>query len=75
MGLRELRNTRQLKNWLRRGETVELREHNRPIAIISPAPPEKFALPDFAARTRAIFGGKRLPAVKWLIEDRRKSRH
>ncbi len=34
--LSQLRDTRQLKAWLRAGKTVELRERNRVIAYIIP---------------------------------------
>jgi antitoxin (DNA-binding transcriptional repressor) of toxin-antitoxin stability system len=52
--IRQLRDTRKLKAWLRAGKTVELRERDKVIACIVPptqqeAPGE---LPDFAARRK-----------------------
>jgi hypothetical protein len=37
--LSQLRNTRQLKAWLRAGETIELRERNRVLGWIVPEKP------------------------------------
>ncbi len=74
INLRQLRNTRQLKAWLKAGETVELRERNRVLGRIVPengtrlSPPVEW--PDFAARRRRIFGDRMIPAVEMLIEDR-----
>lgn len=75
VNLRELRNTRQLKAWLKAGQTVELRERNRVLGRIvpdptqsKPAPPAEW--PDFEARARAIFGDRVIPAVDILIEER-----
>jgi len=39
--LSQLRNTRQLKVWLRAGKTTELRERNRVIAYIIPVKRKK----------------------------------
>src|SRR6202035_5702201 len=38
INLRELRDTRQLKAWLRSGKTVELNDRNRLLACIVPEP-------------------------------------
>jgi hypothetical protein len=75
INLRGLRNTRQLKEWLKAGQTVELRERNRVLGRIvpdgtpskRPAPAE---WPDFEARARAIFGDRVIPIVEDLIEER-----
>jgi len=71
VNLRQLRDTRRLKALLRSGKTVELRERNRVIARIVPGQPDSGprTYPDFAARRRKIFGRK-LPAVKIVIDDR-----
>jgi antitoxin (DNA-binding transcriptional repressor) of toxin-antitoxin stability system len=57
MNIRQLRDTRRLKTWLRAGKTVELRERDRVIARIVPekqeASPVKY--PDFAARRNIEF--------------------
>jgi antitoxin (DNA-binding transcriptional repressor) of toxin-antitoxin stability system len=72
VNLRELRNTRQLKAWLKAGKTVELRERNDAFADIVPRPrPTKpVEWPDFAARLKRDFGDRVIPAVEMLIEDR-----
>ncbi|MGA8432771.1 MAG: hypothetical protein WB729_23300 [Candidatus Sulfotelmatobacter sp.] len=58
--IRQLRNTRRLKTWLRTGNTVELRERDEVIARIVPekceSSPVKYL--DFAARRRKMFGDK-----------------
>ena len=74
--LRQLRDTRQVKAWLMAGETVEVRERNTVLGRIVPRRPAEEARqrpvdwPDFAARRKAIFGDKVIPAVEILIEER-----
>jgi antitoxin (DNA-binding transcriptional repressor) of toxin-antitoxin stability system len=72
INLRELRDTRQLKAWLRSGKTVELHERNRMIACIVPQPahPEPKDWPDFGGRVEKLFGNRRLPGADLLIEER-----
>jgi antitoxin (DNA-binding transcriptional repressor) of toxin-antitoxin stability system len=73
VNLRELRNTRQLKEWLKAGKVVELRERNRVLGKIVPEAPEvrqPVEWPDFEARTKAIFGDRVFTAVDDLIEER-----
>jgi antitoxin (DNA-binding transcriptional repressor) of toxin-antitoxin stability system len=72
MNLRQLRDTRRLKTWLRAGSTVELRERDRVIARIVPEGQEQSPVqyPDFAARRKKIFGGRAVPAVDLLIKER-----
>lgn len=72
VNMRQLRETRKLKAWLRAGRTVELRERDRVIAHIVPEKPEERAVkwPDFEARRRKIFGDRVLPIVDDLIKDR-----
>jgi antitoxin (DNA-binding transcriptional repressor) of toxin-antitoxin stability system len=72
LNLRQLRDTRRLKAWLRAGNTVELRERDRVIARIIPEKPEERPVewPDFAARAKEIFGDRVLTAVDDLIKDR-----
>ena len=78
INLRQLRDTRQLKSWLKAGQTVELRERERVLGKIVPEPattsPQK-DWPDFAARRKAIFGDKVLNAVDDFIRDRNESRY
>jgi len=72
VNIRQLRDTRRLKAWLRSGKTVELRERDTVIARIVPERHEKPAIqyPDFGARAKAIFGDRVLTAVDDLIKDR-----
>lgn len=71
VNIRQLRDTRRLKAWLRAGKTVELREREKVIARIVPAnsPPEPKQWPDFAAQQREIFGDRILPG-NIVIEER-----
>ena len=72
VNIRQLRDTRRLKAWLKSGRTVELRERDRVIAHIVPEkeekPPGKW--PDFEARRRKIFGDRVLPGAEIVIEER-----
>lgn len=71
--LRQLRDTRQVKAWLRAGVHVEVRERNEVIGDLVPrTPPKPRAVewPDFEARARAIFGDRVFPIVDDLIADR-----
>ena len=72
VNMRQLRDTRLLKAWLRAGKTVELRERDRLIARIVPESPEKKPLkwPDFAARQQEIFGDRFLSAVDDFLRFR-----
>jgi hypothetical protein len=73
VNLRQLRDTRQLKAWLKAGQTVELRERNRVLGRIVPDPPaapRTVEWPDFEARAGAIFGDRIIPIVDDLIADR-----
>ena len=72
INLRQLRDTRQLKAWLKAGKTVELRERDNVLGRIVP---EKKAAkpadwPDFEARLKRNFGDRILPAVEILIQER-----
>jgi hypothetical protein len=74
VNLRELRDTRRLKEWLAAGKTVEVRERNRVIGILSPPhetrPNEPVEWPDFAARRKRVFGDQVIPIVDDLIAER-----
>ena len=76
VNLRELRDTKQLLAWLEAGQVVELRKRDRVVGRIVPESPlpQPVAVPDFAARRRAIFGDKVLTVVDDLIADREASR-
>jgi antitoxin (DNA-binding transcriptional repressor) of toxin-antitoxin stability system len=73
VNMRQLRDTRRLKAWLRAGKTVELRERDRLIARIVPETEEQsqsVQYPDFAARAKEIFGDRVLSAVDDFLKDR-----
>ena len=70
VNLRQLRDTKRLKTWLRSGKTVELRERDRVIARIVPEPAKPRKYPDFAAMRHEIFGDRILPGADLLIEER-----
>jgi hypothetical protein len=77
INLRQLRDTRRLKGWLKAGKTVELRERDRVIGRIVPEPAKSRPVkwPDFAARAKKIFGDRTLPGADLLIEERERSRY
>jgi hypothetical protein len=72
VNLRQLRDTRQLKAWLKAGKTVELRERNSVLGRIVPEkkPARPAEWPDFEARLKRNFGDQIIPAVEMLIESR-----
>jgi antitoxin (DNA-binding transcriptional repressor) of toxin-antitoxin stability system len=72
VNMRQLRDTRRIKAWLRAGKTVELRERDKLIARIVPASQEKKPAkwPDFAARQQEIFGDRVLNAVDDFLQFR-----
>jgi antitoxin (DNA-binding transcriptional repressor) of toxin-antitoxin stability system len=74
INIRQLRDTKRLKAWLRAGKTVELWERNEVIARIVPegsSPPPR-AWPDFPALRKEIFGDRVLPGADVVIEERRR---
>ncbi len=75
VNMRELRDTRRLKAWLKDGKTVELRDRDRVIGRIVPERSEKQSkeLPDFEARAKAIFGDRVFPNT--VLEERKRSRY
>lgn len=72
VNMRQLRDTRRLKAWLRAGKTVELRERDQLIAHIVPEKSQEKPVnyPDFAARRKKLFGDRVLPGADIVIEDR-----
>ncbi len=70
VNIRELRDTKQLKQWLRAGKTVELRERNEVIGEIVPKrrEPQPVRYPDFSARAKETLGDQVLPNS--ILEDR-----
>ena len=75
--LRQLRDTRQVKAWLRAGVHIEVRERNEVIGDLVPRTPPTTPVewPDFAARRKAIFGDRVLTPVVDLLADRENSRY
>jgi hypothetical protein len=77
--LRQLRDTRKVKAWLRAGVHIEVRERNEVLGDLVPRTPtprtEPVEWPDFEARLKAIYGDKVIPAVADLLEDRENSRY
>jgi len=71
VNMRQLRETRRLKAWLRAGTKVELRERDKVARIVPETAEEKPAKwPDFEARAKKIFGDRVLNVVDDLIKDR-----
>ncbi len=72
VNIRQLRDTRRLKAWLRAGKTVELRERDHVIAHIVPEEQEQSSVqwPDFGARAKKIIGDRILPGADIVIEER-----
>ena len=70
VNMRQLRDTKKLKSWLRAGKTVELRERDKVIARIVPEKVEEEPAkwPDFEARANEIFGDHIVPNI--ILEDR-----
>jgi len=72
INIRQFRDTKRLKAWLRAGKSVELRERGALIARIVPegssSPPADW--PDFAALRKEIFGERVLPGANVVIEER-----
>ncbi|MEI9969279.1 MAG: hypothetical protein WDM87_11895 [Terracidiphilus sp.] len=75
--LRQLRDTKQVKTWLRAGIHIEVRERDEILGDLVPRTPPKPPVewPDFEARAKAIFGDRVLTAVDDLIRDREESRY
>jgi len=72
MTMRQLRDTRKLKEWLRAGKSVELRDRNQVIGNIVPPPQPVSPIewPDFEALAKEISDGRILPGADLLIEER-----
>ncbi len=76
--LRQLRDTRQVKVWLKAGVHIEVRERNLVLGDLVPRTPPRPHLvewPDFEARARAMFGDRVFPGADLLIEEREQSRY
>jgi len=76
--LRQLRDTRKVKAWLRAGVPIEVRERNEVLGDLVPRTPpraEPVEWPDFAARLKEHYGDRVLTPVADLIADRESSRY
>jgi len=61
--------------WVGQGEEVTVLNRTRPVARICPPraqTPPAFKMPDFAARTKAIFGDRVIPNA--VLREREESR-
>lgn len=72
VNIRQLRDTRRLKELLNSGQTVELRDRQNVIARIVPAQQASVSeeWPDFARRRQKIFGKRVLPGGDLVVEER-----
>jgi antitoxin (DNA-binding transcriptional repressor) of toxin-antitoxin stability system len=72
VNIRQLRDTKRLKSWLRAGKTVELRERDKVIARIVPERTQEKPgnWPDFEAVAKEIIGDRVLSGSDLLIEER-----
>lgn len=75
VNMRGLRDTRQIRAWLRAGKSIEIRDRShhligRITPESEPQEAKKIEWPDFAARRKKIFGDKVLPGADLLIEER-----
>jgi hypothetical protein len=68
MNMRELRDTRKLKAWLRAGKTVELRDRDEVVGVVIPplGPAAAEEWPDFEARHQELFGDRIFNADDFL---------
>lgn len=73
--LRQLRDTKQVKAWLRAGVHIEVRERNEVLGDLVPrTPPSRSPVewPDFEARLKEMYGDRVFPnAVLEMREDER----
>lgn len=72
INMRQLRNTKRLKAWLRAGKTVELRERDSVIGRIVPqnATSPASEWPDFSALRKEIIGDRVLPGAEVVFQER-----
>ena len=72
VNIRQLRDSKRIKEWLRTGKTVIVRDRNTVIGRLVPEQKQDIpaAWPDFAARQKAIFGDRVLNAVDDFLKYR-----
>ena len=71
--LRQLRDTRHVKAWLKAGVHIEVRERNVVLGDLvprTPPTPSTVEWPDFEARLKSMYGDRVLTPVADLIADR-----
>jgi len=76
--LRQLRDTRQVKAWLKAGVHIEVRERNVVLGDLvprTPPTPSTVEWPDFGARLKSMYGDRVLTPVADLLADREDSRY
>jgi len=76
--LRQLRDTRKVKAWLKAGVQIEVRDRKEVLGDIvprTPPNPSPVEWPDFEARLKKIYGDQVLTPVADLIADRESSRY
>jgi hypothetical protein len=76
--LRQLRDTRQVKAWLKAGVHIEVRERNEVLGDLvprTPPTPRPVEWPDFEARLKQNYGDRILPGADLLIQERENSRY
>jgi prevent-host-death family protein len=77
-------NVRQLRHafgsvldWVADGQQVEIVKKGKVVALLSPpaksAAMKKFKLPDFEARRKRIFGGRKGPLPRSIVSEERES--
>ncbi len=77
INLSQLRNTRQLRAWLKAGQTVVLRERGHELGRIVPEAPavvRPIEWPDAGARRKSNFGDRVIPFVGIHAEERENRR-
>ena len=63
--IRELKHdTTTVLSWVADGESVEVRRHGKPVAVLSPRKRQaRIARPNFVARLQAVYGEEVLPTT------------
>ncbi|HZU10873.1 MAG TPA: hypothetical protein VFA02_13300 [Pseudacidobacterium sp.] len=74
INMRQLRDTRKVKAWLKAGESLELWDRKQYIGKLLPpskmVPKKQIEWPDFAERRKRILGDRNLNAVENFLKER-----
>ena len=72
VNIRQLRDSKRIKEWLRKGKTVIVRDRNTVIGRLVPEQSQQKAVewPDFEALAKEIIGDRVLPGADLVIEER-----